>query len=119
MSRFNQSFASQHPKAGVQAFSALFHNNIFWVNTLTFAGLLLLCIVYIVQVNGSMSSGYKMRELETQIQELSLKNQTLEMTSQRAQSLDHVSKSVKMLGLVDAGRPEYLSEAKPALAMAQ
>ncbi len=97
---------------------ALFQNNIFAVNILTFVGLVLLCFAYVVQVNGSISKGYQIQVLETQIQELSLKNQALDRVSQRAQSLDHVVKSVKMLGLVDAGQPEYINTAKPALAMA-
>lgn len=119
MSPFAKSFATQNPRAGVQAFHALFQNNAFLVNLLTFGGLVLLCLVYIVQVNGSISKGYQIRDLETQIQELSLKNQGLDLTSQRVQSLDHVSKSVKMLGLVDAGRPEYINVNDPSYAMAQ
>jgi len=77
-----------------------------------------LCIVYIVQVNGSISKGYQIRNLETQIQELSIKNQALELNTQRVQSLDHVVRSVKMLGLVDAERPEYINVSAPTYAFA-
>lgn len=119
MSRFNKSFATQHPKAGMQVLQTLFHDQVFWINTATFGLLVIMCLAYIVQVNGSISSGYKIRDLETQIQELSLQHQSLELATQHVQSLDHVAKSVKMLGLVDAGRPEYMNGDKPALAMAQ
>ncbi len=115
---FNQSFATHNPKPVARAFHSLFREHVFLVNTATFAVLVLLCVGYIIQVNGSISKGYQIRELENQIQELTLKNQTLELDTQRAQSLDRVTRSVKMLGLVDAEQPEYLSSDKPALAMA-
>ena len=118
MSPFAKSFATQHPKVATRTFRAVFQTNVSWLNIATLALVVLLCIVYIVQVNGSISKGYQIRDLETQIQELSLSNQKLELNTQRVQSLDHVAHSVKMLGLVDAGRPEYVSAAAPSYALA-
>ena len=118
MSTLNQSFATQHPKISVRAIQTLFRDHVSWINVATFVGLLMLCIVYIVQVNGSISKGYQIRNLETQIQELSIKNQALELNTQRVQSLDHVVRSVKMLGLVDAERPEYINVSAPTYAFA-
>ncbi|MBI4592149.1 hypothetical protein HY733_01760, partial [Candidatus Uhrbacteria bacterium] len=62
----------------------------------------LLVATYIFQVNASISQGYQIRELETQLNGLSLMNQNLELETRKSQSLDHVAKSVKMLGFVEA-----------------
>jgi len=79
----------------------------------------LLVVSYIIQVNASISQGYQIRELETQLDELSLMNQNLELETRKSQSLDHVAKSVKMLGFVQAEMPNYISSAEPSFAMAE
>lgn len=78
-----------------------------------------LVATYIVQVNASISQGYQIRELENQLDELSLMNQNLELETRKSQSLDHVAKSVKMLGFVQAEMPNYISGSEPAFAMAE
>ena len=97
-----------------------------WVNahlvTANVIGLVLVifvCGAYIVQVNKAVAQGYEMREYETQIHELSLQNQRLEVDVRQAQSLENVSRAVKMLGLVSATQPSYLETAGPSYALAE
>jgi hypothetical protein len=75
--------------------------------------------VYIIQVNGSVAKGYAIRELEDQINELTIDNQKLEVDAREAQALQNVTRSVKMIGLVSAETPTYVSAAAPAVAMAR
>lgn len=92
------------------------------VVALNIASLVIVCLLvvsYIIQVNASISQGYQIRELENQLDELSLMNQNLELETRKSQSLDHVAKSVKMLGFVVAEMPNYISGAEPAFAMAE
>jgi len=78
-----------------------------------------LAVLYIVQVNRTVTHGYMIRELESDIHELTLANQQLEVDARAAQSLDRVTRSVKMLGLVDAGTPTYVTAGEPSYAMAK
>jgi cell division protein FtsL len=87
------------------------------ISSLVIVGLLV--ITYIIQVNASISQGYQIRELENQLDELTLMNQNLELETRKSQSLEHVAKSVKMLGFVQAEMPQYISGSAPALAMAE
>lgn len=89
------------------------------LNLATTALVLLFAASYIVQVNGSVANGYAIRELENQIQDLTLANQRLEVTVREAQSLENVTRSVKMLGLVAAGTPAYVNAAGPSVALAR
>lgn len=70
--------------------------------------LLVLCVGYIYQVNKTVSKGYQIRELESTILELTLRNQKLEIVTQQAQSLENIERATKMLGLVQADRPVYI-----------
>jgi hypothetical protein len=90
-----------------------------WLNLLTLALVVLLMGIYIFQVNGSISKGYNIRELETQIENLTLLNQTLELEAQQTGSLEHVERNVKMLGLVDGGHPRYVNISEPSYALAE
>jgi hypothetical protein len=88
-------------------------------NVATTALVIAAAAVYIVQVNGSVAKGYAIRELEDRIHDLTLANQKLEVTVREAQALENVNRSVKMLGLVDAETPKYVSAAVPAVALAR
>jgi cell division protein FtsL len=79
----------------------------------------LLVVSYIIQVNATVLQGYRIHELEIKLQELSLMNQNLELETRKSQSLDHVAKSVKMLGFVQAEMPNYISGTEPTFAMAE
>ena len=94
-------------------------NHVVALNIASLAIVGLLVAGYIFQVNASISQGYQIREIETRLNELSLMNQNLELETRKSQSLDHVAKSVKMLGFVEAEMPSYLSGSEPAFAMAE
>ena len=79
----------------------------------------LLVISYIIQVNATTSKGYEIRDIETQVHELSLMNQNLELETRQSQSLTHVSESVKMLGFVKAEMPKYIDSSEASFAFAE
>ncbi|NQV90748.1 hypothetical protein HQ487_05100 [Candidatus Uhrbacteria bacterium] len=89
------------------------------LNIISLAILGLLVVSYIVQVNATISKGYEIRDLETQVHELSLLNQNLELETRKAQSLNDVAESVQMLGFIKAEMPNYIDGTKPTFAMAQ
>lgn len=96
---------------------AFFARNSVRLNLITLAMVILFAAAYVVQVNGSVAKGYAIRELEDQMKQLTLDNQRLEVTIRDAQSLQNVTRSVKMLGLVTAETPVYLTSAAPTVAM--
>lgn len=93
------------------------HLVVFNVATLVIA--LVLLTLYIAQINTSVAAGYQMRELESHIHDLTLEQQSLEIAVRQGQSLEQVSRAVKMMGLVQAGRPEYVEGSKPVFALAE
>ncbi len=118
MNTLAQTLVSNPPKSRSFSFSSWLWQNIKLVNIATFAVVILLCGAYIYQVNSSISKGYQIRDIETQIRELTLSNQQMELSAREAQSLQNVAHAVKMLGLVDAENPIYLEAPAPAFAMA-
>lgn len=115
MSKFSQTLFSGAAKTRTAV--AFFGRNAVRLNLITLVMLVIFAAAYIVQVNGSVAKGYAIRELEDQMRQLSLDNQKLEVTVREAQSLQNVTRSVKMLGLVAAETPKYLASATPAVAM--
>jgi hypothetical protein len=87
------------------------------IATLAFVGVL--CVSYIFQVTNTVAKGYELRELELTINELSLENELMAIEARKAQSLEHVSKSVKMLGFVEGGQPMYLDTDEASYALAE
>lgn len=94
-------------------------NHVVALNIASLVFVALLVVSYIIQVNASISQGYQIRELENQLDELSLLNQNLELETRKSQSLEHVADSVKMLGFVEAEMPNYISGSEPAFALAE
>ena len=90
-----------------------------WLNVTSFIFLLVFCIAYIIQINQTVSKGYQIRELESEISELTLRNQKLEVVTQQAQSLENIERATKMLGLVRAERPTYVLSSTPSYALAE
>ena len=112
------SFSPTHEVTRRLNMRAWIANHVVALNIVSLAIVGLLIVSYIIQVNASISQGYQIRELENQLDELALMNQNLELETRKSQSLDHVAKSVKMLGFVDAEMPSYISGSEPAFALA-
>lgn len=110
----SSSFAS-HP----HHFGSWIQTHTSWLNIMSLCLLFVLCLSYIIQVNHSVSKGYQIRELEDQVQGLTLVNQKLEVETQQAQALTTIARATKMLGLVKADQPTYLSSTTPSYALAQ
>ena len=106
-------------RINTKSLRAFFSANLGWLNLITLAILAVLCLTYIFYVNNAIANGYKMRELETRITELTLSNQEIEVEARQAQSLQNVERNVKMLGLIDADHPVYVESTGPSYALAE
>lgn len=75
-----------------------------------FLGTLIACalIAYIIQVNGIATKGYKMKELEQRIEELSKAKRELEGKSLELQSLSAIGTRLEELQMVQAQDAIYL-----------
>src|SRR3989338_5617949 len=107
MSRFFQTMSRE--LSGAKKYFAFLEKHLLLVNVSTLAVVFICGLFYIWQVNVTAASGYKIRELEVQIKELTLVNQKIEAETRLVQSLDNVAQSVKILGMVPSERPEYVS----------
>ena len=101
-----------------RSFGAIVERHRLAINLASFALVAILAAAYVIQVNRSAASGYDVRELQTRLGALTLENQNLEGDVQRAQALERVSHSVRMLGFVPAGTPTYVTSAAPSYALA-
>ena len=72
---------------------------------------------YIVQINGSVTAGYRLRDLQVRADALALENGNLEVAVRKARTFEGLEKDVKMLGLVLGGTPSYV-DATPSVALA-
>ena len=103
----------------VQPLFVLFNRHIALLNIASLVFVILLVAFYIVQVNNTATKGYNIRELETQIKELTMQNQRLDVEARKVQALENVSNSVKMLGLIQAETPSYVMGGAPSYALAK
>lgn len=85
----------------------------------TLALLILCSFFYIIQVNGTASKGYAIRDLENSIRTLTLSNERMEVDAREAQSLANIQRSVKMIGLVQETHPTYLDASGASYAFAK
>jgi hypothetical protein len=116
MSRFSQSLFSKVKRTHV--LGALVNKHVAVINLAAFSVIFLFFVLYIMQVNSAVAKGFQMRELETSIHELTIENKQLEVAAREAQSLQTISSSVTMLGLVDGEMPEYIASTEPSYALA-
>lgn len=116
MSPFAQNMLSG---AKTSSWLAAWERHTVFLNIITLALVLVVSVVYIIQVNGSITKGYAIRELETQIKRMTLETQQLETETQKVQTLEHVNQAVKMLGFVPSENPTYLVTTPPSYALAK
>lgn len=117
MSPFAQTMFA--PLSNRRSLKAFLDKNVVMLNVISLVMVLAIILMYIFQVNGAVTKGYQMRDLETRIESLTLENQRLEVVAREAQSLDNVKKSVKMLGFVPAEVPTYTDVSDPSYALAE
>jgi len=89
------------------------------VNIITFSFVILLGMLYIIQVNNSASQGYKIRDLQSGIHQLSSANEQARLEIHKAQSLENVQRSVKMFGMVPAVQAVYVESQGNVVAFAK
>lgn len=86
------------------------------VNIVMGVMIVVLGVGYLVQINGLVTKGYQISELEGQIADLTEQNADLELESLSLQSMDSVKDKVDSLGLVAVGDVEYLNPTPVAVA---
>jgi len=91
--------------------------NVFSMNLALMMLIAMLAVMYIVQVNRTVTKGYRIRDLETMIGALQLDTKNLEIQLAEARSMDAVSRKVPMLGLVKASAPVYLDASAMAMTL--
>lgn len=77
--------------------------------TLMVSAIVILAGLFIWQVNAAATAGFTMRDLEKDIESISMENKRLEMQVAELRSVESVTKRVKMLGLVEAGTVTYVN----------
>ncbi len=85
-------------KTKIQTVTLMFEST-YWLKILLFVATLIIGCLYIWQVNITATRGFAMRDLEEQIEILTMENQRLDMEVARLQSVDSVTARVQMLGL--------------------
>lgn len=87
------------------------------INVVVLGLILVIGLMYIVQVNGSVSKGYDIRDLESRIDEIRLQNQVLELKVAENRSMAAIDERVNMLGMVQANTPEFVTAGAPTVAL--
>lgn len=98
---------------------AFIQHHVVVLNVGALALLVLMAALYIGQVNRAVSRGYAMRDVERHTQELTEYYRQSALAVSRIQTLDHVERSMKILGLVPSDRPTYIVVSTPAVALAK
>lgn len=107
MAPFSQHFISSLRKT--KNITQVFKVNVSAINMVVFGMVILFAFMYIVQVNHTTTKGYHIRDLEVRISELERTNKKFELLAQEAGSMDRVSRSVKMLGMVKSDIPQFVT----------
>lgn len=86
------------------------------VNVVIGVMIVVMGVTYLVQINGLVTKGYQISELEQKITELTDRNADLELETLSLQSMDSIKTKVDGLGLVAVGEVEYLNPTPVAVA---
>lgn len=103
--------------AKTKSWVQVLNKNLAVLNLVTLGLILVVGMGYIVQVNRSVTKGYQIRDLETRIEKLQIDNQVMEVKVAENRSMHAIDERVKMLGMVPAETPEYVSAGTPAVAL--
>ncbi len=117
MITFAQTMYARVPAA--KAAVAFIEARLLPLNIALLAAAVALCAAYIVQVNAAVSSGYAMRDAERRVDQLVEDHRRTELAVSKAQTLDHVRRTARMMGLVPAGQPVYVTMEEPTVALAR
>jgi len=66
-------------------------------------------IAYVAQVNSSSTRGFEVKDLQKHISTLRVENEQMQYQVDAQESVDHVTKELKMLGLVPVDQVAYAS----------
>ncbi len=115
MSKFGKTMFSglKQTKSFVQAIE----EHVALINIIVLALILIVGMLYIIQVNRSVTKGYEIRDLETAISDLRLETERLESQVAESRSMAEIDERVQMLGMVPSSGPEYVSAGTPTVAL--
>lgn len=84
---------------------------------LIFVLLIISGLAYFWQINSLSTRGFKIKELEKDIQQLKSDNQKLELEVTNEQSMFNLDEQIKSLNMVELTQVEYLRPTGPAVAV--
>ncbi len=86
------------------------------VNKFLFVLIITLGIYYVAAMNDLSVRGFKLQELKRETKDLDNSNKELELKIMSLGSYNNLSERVRALGMVSAGRAEYVMEGGGAVA---
>lgn len=96
-------------------FSEQVHNKMILV--LLVAAIFMCFFVYLWQVNGMATKGYKIKDLQTRVYDLKDQNKKLELQVADLRSSARISEKIKEMNLVEVVRIEYLIDNSGSVAV--
>jgi len=115
MSKFTQTMFSGLKQT--KSFVRVIEEHVALINIVVLALILVVGMLYIIQVNHSVTKGYEIRDLETMIGDLRLETELLESQVAENRSMAAVDERVQMLGMVPATGTDYVDAGVPAVAL--
>lgn len=79
--------------------------------------LALVCLLYLVQVNGLATKSYQIEHLRRQVAVLRLESRELESRAMQLQSYQHLNDRILRLNLVPSGNVRYVSQDPPTVSV--
>ncbi|OGY45404.1 MAG: hypothetical protein A2744_04335 [Candidatus Buchananbacteria bacterium RIFCSPHIGHO2_01_FULL_44_11] len=108
---------SRQPKPKIKS-AKLIKFNVQVLNSVILTLVIFLGVTYLVQINGLVSQGYQIKDLEVEISQLQQAADDLRLESLGLQSMDNVQGKISQLNMVEAGPVEYL-QVTPLVAVAR
>lgn len=116
MPRFFHLTRNKTKKRKKKKFSILYRFKIKNARLVIYAGLAILFLAYLVQVNSLATKGYIISELEQDLENLEKQNSTLEDKLLSLQTTENIINKIGDLNLVAASEVEYINSEKEIVA---
>ena len=88
-----------------------------YANAFLLLGIVTFAVLYIGQVNSAASTGFRMNDLQTNIDNLHIANQQLEYRVAENRAMYTVARRVSILGMVRPDGVSYVSEEPSSVAL--
>lgn len=88
-----------------------------WATPALLFGIVVLGVLYIGQVNAAAAMGYRLKDVETRIDNVRIANQQLEARVADRRAMANVARRVSILGMTRPSEVTYVSAAMPSVAL--